>query len=130
MENFISHGFKELTDEHMSRFKQQVYEPYHTRLSQHLHFRFPDVALLDAFGIIDLNVMEEHTIPDLLEKLELFTDHYGPHHVIDSDSTIYEALTMHDLMSKLTSNSAIGHVPQFRQALYNRFGISHVNRGL
>lgn len=122
MENLVSHGFKELTDDHMGRFKQQVYKPYLTTLSQHLDSRFPDVALLDAFGIFDPNVMEEHTIPDLLEKLKLLTDHYGPHHVIDSDSTTYEyqcfvrsvlstphlkGLSTHDLMSKLTSNSQL-----------------------
>ena len=109
----------------MSIFKQQVYKPYLTTLLQHLDSRFPDVALLEAFGIFDPVIMEKETVSDLLEKLKLLTAHYGPH-VIDPDSTVGEyqcfvrsvlstphlkALT-HDLMS---TYSTLGHVPQFRQ---------------
>lgn len=71
------HGFQELIEERMSRFKQQVYKPYLTTLSQYFDSRFPDVDLLEAFGIFDPGIMEKQTISDLLEKLKLLTDHCG-----------------------------------------------------
>ena len=87
MENLVAHGFHELTEERMSRFKQRVYHPNLTTLSEHLESRFPDVAL-DAFGIFDPGIMEKQSESELLARLNTLTDHFGPHHVIDSDSTV------------------------------------------
>ena len=36
MENLATHGFQKLTDDRMTRLKQNVYHPYLTALAQHL----------------------------------------------------------------------------------------------
>ena len=122
MENLTTYGFQELTDDKMSRFKQNVYHPYLTALAQHLDSRFPDVGLLEAFSIFDPKVMEQQTQPQLLEKLDIILTHYGPHNVLESDATIYEYQcfsksvlstahlkdkSTHELMAKLTSNAQL-----------------------
>ena len=90
MESMTAYGFQELTEEGMTRFMQQVYHPYLTALTQHLESRFPDVALLEAFNIFDPVVMEKQSQSELHGKLQIITAHYGPHNVLDSDSTICE----------------------------------------
>lgn len=122
MENLTTYGFQELTDNKMSRFKQNVYHPYLTALAQHLDSRFPDVGLLEAFSIFDPKVMEQQTQPQLLEKLDIILAHYGPHNVLQSGATIYEyqcfsksvlstahlkGKSTHELMAKLTSNAQL-----------------------
>ena len=83
-----------------------------------LESRFPDIALLEAFSIFDTEIMESQSEYELLQKLETVTDHYGPHHVIDANSTVHEykcflrsvlstpnlkSLSTQDIMSKLNN---------------------------
>ena len=82
--NIATHGFQDYTDERMTRFRAQVYQPYLNTLLQHLDSRFPDVGLLEAFSFFDPNVMKNQS--ELLETLEVLTVHYGPHNVIDAES--------------------------------------------
>lgn len=85
-DNLVMYGFQEYTAERMSRFKTQVYQPYLNTLSQHLDFRFPDVGLLEAFSIFDPSVMTKQSESELLTKLEVLTEHYGPNQIIDPES--------------------------------------------
>ena len=81
---------RSLTDDRMSRFKRNVYNPYLTTLAQHLDSWFLDVCIFEGFSMFDPKVMEQQTQRQLLEKLDIILAHYGPHDVLESDATIYE----------------------------------------
>ena len=77
-------------DLEIDQFKKNVYDKYMGILSDHITARFPDVALLEGFGIFDpaglpheLALHATHG-QDMLHTL---TDHYGKHGIIETDAS-------------------------------------------
>ena len=83
------YGVKTPSDHQVERFKRVVYDKYLQILSTHIARRFPDVELLEAFSVFDASA-----IPEELElhgshgqsALQVLTDHYGPHNVVNPEA--------------------------------------------
>ena len=102
------YGVQQGTDHIVQQFKQNVYCKYLAAL-QHITARFPDMSLLEGFSVFNPN-----TIPQQLslqpnhnsDKLQILIDHYGPHSVIDSETTKQELKTF---------NSVVAANPELKQ---------------
>ena len=84
------YGVKTPSDAEVESFKINIYDKYLQTLSEHIARRFPDVELLEAFSLFDPTTIEEdletHGFRGQSE-LEVLTNHYGPHKVIDPNAT-------------------------------------------
>jgi hypothetical protein len=81
------------SDLEIDQFKKNMYDKYLSILSDHIRARFPDVALLEGFGIFDpaglpheLALHATHG-QDMLHTL---TEHYGKHGIIETDASQVE----------------------------------------
>ena len=74
------YGVHQPSDHEVQNFKANVYDKYLIVLSRHITGRFPDVALLEGFGIFDpVGLSNDLTLHAThgAENLRVLTDHYG-----------------------------------------------------
>lgn len=74
----------------MESFKINIYDKYIHTLSEHLSRHFPNVELIEASSLFNPSTIEEdmetHGFRGQSE-LEVLTDHYGLHKIIDAERT-------------------------------------------
>ena len=113
------YGVHQPSDHEVQTFKANVYDKYLIVLSRHITGRFPDVALLEGFGILhpiglsnDLTLHATHGE----ENLRVLTHHYGRDGVVSVEGSQVELKTFNSVVASsvplktMTTHQLMSHV--------------------
>jgi hypothetical protein len=119
-----SSGINQPSAYEVDQFRKNVYEKYLHVLSDHITGRFPDITLLDGFRIFDPIDMPQ----DLLlhathgfDSLQILTDHYGPHSIVNPEASRVELKTFNSIvasnvgMKEMTSRGLMSHLLKVKE---------------
>ena len=96
------YGVCQPSDNEVESFKRNVYDKYLYVLSRHITGRFPDVALIEGFGIFDpVDLPHDLTLHAThgADLLLVLTDHYGHHGIIDTEASKVELRTFNSVVA-------------------------------
>ena len=113
------YGVHQPSDHEVQNFKANVYDKYLIVLSRNITGRFPDVALLEGFGIFDpvglSNNLTLHATHGA-ENLRVLTDHYGRDGVVNVEGSQVELKTFNSIVASsvplktMTTRQLMSHV--------------------
>jgi hypothetical protein len=136
-----SSGINQPSAYEVDQFRKNVYEKYLHVLSDHITGRFPDITLLDGFRIFDPIDMPQDLLlhathgfdpidmpQDLLlhathgfDSLQILTDHYGPHSIVNPEASRVELKTFNSIvasnvgMKEMTSRGLMSHLLKVKE---------------